>query len=370
MLNFSSRQRGHSLTLHPARQTKLKLLLTLELFPSLWSCSVHPHLTSKNRLYGLLETLQATVLNAVIRVLAAGALRPLLEILNDANYKLSMLRNATWTLSTFAVEKTHNLTGIRSAPASLFSPNSFIRMTMKCLPTHAGRSPNPPLCVQLETSVTGDDMQTQTIISCGALNSLLALLASPKDGIRKEACWTISNITAGTTQQIQSVIDANLVPHLVAILARGDFKTKKEACWAISNATSGGLNKPEQIRYLVSQGCIKPLCDLLTCPDNKIIQVALDGIDNILKVGEMDEQEHHGVNQMAVFIEEAGGMEKIHELQMHENTEIYRKAYSIIDKYFNEENDESAAIAPEVDQSTGTFAFPSQVDVPQGGFHF
>jgi importin subunit alpha-1 len=81
----------------------------------------------------------------------------------------------------------------------------------------------------------------------------LSLLSSPKEPIRKEACWTISNITAGNCNQIQSVIDANLIPPLINLLQHGEFKTKKEACWAISNATSGGLAKPEQIRYLVSQ---------------------------------------------------------------------------------------------------------------------
>ena len=94
------------------------------------------------------------------------------------------------------------------------------------------------------------------MLNCGVLGPLLGLLGSPKDGIRKEACWTISNITAGSASQIQasfqfnsqSVIDANLIPPLIAILARGDTKTKKEACWAISNATSGGLGRPEQIR--------------------------------------------------------------------------------------------------------------------------
>jgi hypothetical protein len=51
--------------------------------------------------------------------------------------------------------------------------------------------------------VTGDDVQTQVIINCNALSALLSLLSSPKEGIRKEACWAISNITAGTSQQIQ-----------------------------------------------------------------------------------------------------------------------------------------------------------------------
>jgi hypothetical protein len=34
----------------------------------------------------------------------------------------------------------------------------------------------------------------------------------------------------------------------------------------------------------VKQGCIKPLCDLLTVADPRLITVALEGIENILKV--------------------------------------------------------------------------------------
>ena len=52
---------------------------------------------------------------------------------------------------------------------------------------------------------------------------------------------------------------------------------------AISNATSGGT--ADQIKYLVSQGGIKPLCDLLSCSDARIVTVALEGLENILKVG-------------------------------------------------------------------------------------
>ena len=63
--------------------------------------------------------------------------------------------------------------------------------------------------------VTGDDMQTQVIISCGALTCLLHLLkTAQKKSIKKEACWTISNITAGTKEQIQAVIDAGALAAL------------------------------------------------------------------------------------------------------------------------------------------------------------
>lgn len=226
---------------------------------------------------------------------------------------------------------------------------------------HSSTSVQTPALRSVGNIVTGDDLQTQVAIASGALPALLALLSSPKDGIRKEACWTISNITAGSPHQIQAVIDANIIPPLINILSNADFKTRKEACWAISNATSGGLQEPSQIRYLVAQGCIKPLCDLLQTMDNKIIQVALDGLDNILKIGEQDRQAAGptAVNQYAIYVEEAGGMHTIHNLQQHDNLEIYKKAFNIMDKYFPDDEDEGTNIsAPNVDAS-GAFAVRS-----------
>lgn len=51
--------------------------------------------------------------------------------------------------------------------------------------------------------VTGDDVQTQVVLNCSALPCLLNLLSSPRESVRKEACWTVSNITAGNPLQIQ-----------------------------------------------------------------------------------------------------------------------------------------------------------------------
>jgi importin subunit alpha-6/7 len=245
---------------------------------------------------------------------------------------------------------------------------------------HASTSVQTPALRSVGNIVTGDDVQTQIIINCGALPALLSLLGSSKDGIRKEACWTISNVTAGNSTQIQAVIDANIIPPLINLLSNGDFKTRKEACWAISNATSGGLQKPEQIRYLVQQGCIKPLCDLLSCPDNKIIQVALDGLENILKVGDMDKEASdapdQNVNNFALFIEEAGGMEKIHDCQNNINEEIYMKAFNIIGKYFSDEDETGVDMNTEVPPQGQAGAFdygaqqPQGQQQPQGGFNF
>ncbi len=152
-----------------------------------------------------------------------------------------------------------------------------------CVSRHQSPSVLVPALRTVGNIVTGDDMQTQIIINCGALPCLLNLLQTThKKSIKKEACWTLSNITAGTKDQIQAVFDAGIIPPLVHLLATAEFDIKKESAWAISNATSGGTR--EQIKYLVSAGCIRPLCDLLTCTDTRIVSIALEGLENILKV--------------------------------------------------------------------------------------
>lgn len=264
-----------------------------------------------------------------------------------------MLIDACWAISYLSDGSNDKIQAVIEASI----PRRLVELLM-----HSSTSVQTPALRSVGNIVTGDDVQTQVIINAGALPALLSLLSSTKDGIRKEACWTISNITAGNQTQIQAVIEANIMPPLVALLSTGDFKTRKEACWAISNATSGGLQKPDQIRYLVNVGAIKPLCDLLACPDNKIVQVSLDGLENILKIGEMDKTTHSAngeqtINRFALFIEEVGGMEKIHDCQNNANEDIYMKAYNIIEKYFSDEDEagEIGDLAPQ--QSGETFGF-------------
>ena len=58
--------------------------------------------------------------------------------------------------------------------------------------------------------------------------------------------------------------------------------------------------------------------------------MVLDGINNILKAS--SENQEKICNQ----IEECGGLDKIELLQNHENEEIYRLTYEIIDTYFRQ----------------------------------
>lgn len=45
--------------------------------------------------------------------------------------------------------------------------------------------------------------------------------------------------------------------------------------------------------------------------DPKVVQVALNGLENILRLGEQDAHLHNGLNPYAVLIEECYGKERV-----------------------------------------------------------
>jgi len=59
-----------------------------------------------------------------------------------------------------------------------------------------------PIIKVIGNLVTGNNEQTQKILSTGILHHLKNLLKNNNKNIRKEVCWTISNITAGSNEQI------------------------------------------------------------------------------------------------------------------------------------------------------------------------
>lgn len=121
---------------------------------------------------------------------------------------------------------------------------------------------------------------------------------------------------------------------------------------------------PIQVAHLIEMQVIPPFCNLLTVKDAQVVQVVLDGLSNILKMAD-DEAE-----TIANLIEECGGkiplyncillwtsnmwvmygqmmmifcffssgLEKVEQLQNHENEDIYKLAYEIIDQFFSSDD--------------------------------
>ena len=69
--------------------------------------------------------------------------------------------------------------------------------------------------------------------------------------------------------------------------------------------------------------------------DAKIVQVALSGLENILRFGEQEPKDTN-TNYYANLVEECYGLDKIEFLQSHENLDIYRKVISLNSNVFSQ----------------------------------
>jgi len=76
---------------------------------------------------------------------------------------------------------------------------------------------------------------------------------------------------------------------------------------------------------LLQFGAIAPLCTLLEDKDPETVLVVLNGLANMSvaaeKMGELE--------KVSLDVEECGGLDRIEDLQSHENNEIYHKALAI-----------------------------------------
>ncbi|XP_020108788.1 importin subunit alpha-4-like [Ananas comosus] len=307
-------------------------------------------------------------------VLEHGALYPLLSLFNE-HARISMLRTATWTLTNLCRGRLPDKSQmkpilkilrqlINSIDENILADACWALCYLSGGTIHeievvveAGvcpplvklllhPSPNvlTPVILTIANITAGNDSQTEVIVENGVLPCLFQLLTHRYEKrIRKEACLTVSNITLRGIVQIQAVIEANIFSPLVQLLEHVDVDIKKEAAWAISNATVEGSD--EQIRYLVSLGCVKPLCDLLESRDPITVCVCLNALDNILSVGESDKKSGKtGTNPYVELVNECGGLDKIENLQEFDNDEVYKKAIEVLESYWDEEDQNEAPI--------------------------
>ena len=119
-------------------------------------------------------------------VLHAGAMMPLLQQLHQGS-KLSMLRNATWTLSNFCRGK----------------PQPDFELVKHSLPT------------------------------------LAQLIYSPDEEVLTDACWALSYLSDGPNEKIQAVIEAGVCRRLVELLLNPSPAVQTPALRTVGNIVTG-----------------------------------------------------------------------------------------------------------------------------------
>ncbi|KAF0686621.1 Aste57867_21593 [Aphanomyces stellatus] len=295
-------------------------------------------------------------------VLTAGALTPLINNLRKTPpEKLSLLRILTWTLSNLCDGQPRPVFDINVVLPSLskmlssadtevlshvcwaFShlcdgPSTHIQAVVdsevclrlvELLSHNSWRVTKPALRAIGNIVCAEDDHDyTQHIIECGAVPSLRKLIAHSNREIQKEACWTLSNIAAGTVDQIQCVLDSGCIPSLMGLASSDatDAEVRSEACWVVLNATSCGSDS--QIEYLVNEGCIQILGNLLE--ETSMVMMALEGLERILQVGELEAKRTDSPNPYASLMASAN----IETLVSHKSATVAKRATRIWQQHF------------------------------------
>lgn len=280
--------------------------------------------------------------------LIAGLLAPLVQLTFHSDDEV--LVDACWALS-YICEPADRI-------ELLTSSGALPRLT--ALLAHASPNVQTPALRCIGNVATGTAEQTQAVLQCEALSAVGRLLVCGKKELKKEACWMISNVTAGSTAQIDAVCASGLVPALIRLVTEEEFDIKKEAAYALCNACTGGSLLT--VSGLVFHGVLGALCSLLDAPDAELLLAVLEALGSALEAGEASRESSQGVNRCIHLMDEAGGIERLENLQLHENPMVYSKISRLLDRYFG---DVDTADDPSVAPVAGSDAFAFGLPVKQ-----
>lgn len=161
-----------------------------------------------------------------------------------------------------------------------------------------------------------------------------------------------------------------LVKAVLTQMSQAEWEVRKEAAWVVSNVATGGSG--QHVHMLVELGVLKPLSDLLDAADVKVIEVALDALEAILKVWKTGVPLAHGECDYMVLLQEADLHERLEKLQEHASEKIYRRAVDIIENYLGVEEEEELGDKLQNEFGQGMYGFQAAAPVGASnkGFDF
>ena len=132
------------------------------------------------------------------------------RILNDTD-NTEILNDICWTLSYITDEG-------GDERIYEFLNNNMMVPRLVTLLRHNDMIISVPSLRTLGNILTARDDYAQVAIECGVLEAFTQLLDHPKKAIRKEICWSISNVTAGNAEQIQRCINIGLIDKIINLM--------------------------------------------------------------------------------------------------------------------------------------------------------
>ena len=185
------------------------------------------------------------------------------------------------------------------------------------------------------TFVSGEDEITLKILNKGYLKAAMLNLNCKVRMIRKEVCWTLSNI-AGCEKDIAIQIikyeNGQLLKSLTNTCLFDDDQVKKEAGWVLANIVS--LSDPDIIHFMVKKGVVGALRAVMkTSSVKKPLITCMEAFDIIMShTRARDGGEYDYINK----VEESGCVEIFDILQagVDDSDKVFTTSYELCSKYW------------------------------------
>jgi importin subunit alpha-1 len=189
---------------------------------------------------------------------------------------LSVRTDALWAISYLSDGNDKQLRTVVSSPGLPARLSSFLTSTEPTELTPALRA--------VGNLMSGDDRTTQCLLNEGVLPKLAILLSHQTSNVRRETCWTLSNVFAGPVHQLRQCLEAGLMDSIIQCCS--DIPVVcEQANWCIVNAFVGS-NIPEVAKLCTYRDIIPTLLQILSAPQPELKALVLRAIQRIMIIGD------------------------------------------------------------------------------------
>lgn len=175
---------------------------------------------------------------------------------------------------------------------------------------------------------------TEDMINAGLLEVLKGFVNISY--MSQEICFILSNICVEGEHAIDKLIESGVLKEVARVMETAEYRSRKEAAFVLCHCCAS--TQPRHLEYIIELGMLVAFTDLLTCMDVSLVSYILDAIICLLQFGELYRKDDQ--NPVAVKLEEIGCREKLEFLVESQCFDIHAKAYTIVEKFY-EDDDES-----------------------------
>jgi len=291
-------------------------------------------------------------------ILTLGFINKLIQVLKQKSIKISLLRTITWSLSCIMKEESNvevediitfiklseTLIELEDQEVTQSILRTFYNLTLTdkhFISSFVNLLPFPIILSQatkehlLALKVFGNLCQgpqcfTEIAVRANIIQAIKSLLV--KEGsteIVMEVTWIVANIVYNAEECIEELFKMGIVDELYKFLYPGVHSDIKDNVIStiVNICINGSLSQRQRIAE--GEGLLALILMLDERNDIGLLKKVLEGIESLLSIYEGEYE-----NIYAMRFDSIGGVERLEDLQMNSDMEVFKRTQAILDQYY------------------------------------